>query len=339
MKISPAVQKLSKNMPLKRVLKSEELYLVILKYQWVLLAIGIGVSLASSLLYPMHPDEKVFLKVAETMVQGGVPYRDVFDNKPPGIYLLLVPFVAIFGQNLSVLRLIPFLLNITIGCLLYFICRTILKSREGVVVAFLYLIISPFYQANFILTEVPMTVCLLIGTLLVWRYHKTKASRGWKEVFWAGFWVGLAILFKQTAFIYSLILPFFLFYSSKNNSVKKSLLLLGLYLFGVILPITLMIIYLISNNILAISYSQIIEYNLSSYPHSSIFDIILSFPQLLFPIVLLWVFTKFLRSNYKIKTYYFYFISSFIIGSIPLLLFRPYHHYWIPVLPYILLLV
>ena len=323
-------------MPVKRVLKTAELYPVLLKYQWILLVIGILFSLGASMVYPMHPDEKVFIKVAETMVAGGAPYRDIFDNKPPGIYLLLMPFVAMFGSNLTILRLIPFVLNIVIGLLLYFICRTILSRREGVLIAFLYLIISPFYQANFIVTEVPMTVCLLVGTRLAWMWHNNGASR---EVFWVGFWLGMAILFKQTAAIYSLVMPILLLYPPKSYFTRKSLLLLGLYLAGLLVPITMIVLYLISHNSLAVSYSQIIEYNIQSYPNSSLSVMVNFIPHLLFPIVLLWVFMKVFVKRAKMKAYHLYFISLFLLASIPLLLFRPYHHYWIPVLPYLLLLL
>jgi 4-amino-4-deoxy-L-arabinose transferase-like glycosyltransferase len=320
-----------KNMPLKRVLKREELYLVLLKYQWLLLIAGIGVSLWTSMTFPIHQDEKVFIKVAETIVAGGAPYRDVFDNKPPGIYLLLTPFVAIFGNNLAILRLIPFTLNIIIGWLLYFICRTIINRREGVVVASLYLLISPFYQSNFILTEVPVAACLLVGTALAWRYDVSRKSRA---VLWIGFWIGMAILFKQTAFVYALIIPFLLLY---QRFVKNRSMLLGLYILGLSIPITLIILYLIYSGIYAESYYQIIEYNLLSYPHSSLFVIGPYILQTLLPIVLLWVFTRLFPKNNKYMAYYIYFLSLFIIISIPILLFRPYHHYWIPLLPQVLL--
>lgn len=330
----------SKYMPLKHVLKREELYLVLLKYQWFLLIVGILFSLGASMIYPIHPDEKVFIHIAETMVAGGVPYRDVFDNKPPGIYLLLSPFVAIFGPNLTILRLIPFILNIVIGLLLRFICRTILGRREGVVIAFLYLIISPFYQANFIVTEVPMTACLLVGTLLAWVYRKNGMNGVYlrrQEVFWVGFWIGLAILFKQTALIYSLIMPFLLFSPPKRCLARKSVLSLSWYIAGLFTPITMTVLYLISHNILAISYRQIIEYNIQSYPSSSLSVMLNFIPHLLLPIVLLWGFMKMLVKKTKLETYYLYSISLFILISIPLLLFRPYHHYWIPLLPYLLL--
>lgn len=314
-------------MPLKLVLKTEELYRVILIG-------GILVLAWTSFTFPIHPDEKVFIKVTETIVQGGAPYRDFFDNKPPGIYLLLVPFVVVFGKNMLILRLIPFAANLTIGYVLILLCRTIKIKRE-VLVAGLYLLISPYYQSNFILTEVPMTLCLLIGTYLLVVYHKTGQSR---EVGWVGFWVGMAVLFKQPALLYSLIFPFFLLYKQKGSSQRKNVLLLGTYLSGLLLPIIICGLYLASHNILAISYQQIIAYNLNSYPPFSIFDTVLFIPQILFPIVLLWVFIRYFIKKSRIKPYYFYFISSLIFIYSPFLLFRPYHHYWMPVLPFILLL-
>ena len=33
-------------------------------------------------------DEGVFLYVARTIAAGGMPYRDVWDHKPPGVYVL-----------------------------------------------------------------------------------------------------------------------------------------------------------------------------------------------------------------------------------------------------------
>jgi hypothetical protein len=43
-------------------------------------------------------DEGVFLYVARTIAEGGMPYRDVWDHKPPGVYLLdLVAFANVWG--------------------------------------------------------------------------------------------------------------------------------------------------------------------------------------------------------------------------------------------------
>jgi hypothetical protein len=60
----------------------------------ILIAAGLAVA-ALLVLLPNAPvnrvpseDEGVFLHVARTIAEGGMPYRDVWDHKPPGVYLL-----------------------------------------------------------------------------------------------------------------------------------------------------------------------------------------------------------------------------------------------------------
>jgi hypothetical protein len=62
-------------------------------------------ALAVAVLLPNLPigrvpseDEGVFLYVARTITQGGMPYRDVWDHKPPLIYLIDVVALLLGGQ-------------------------------------------------------------------------------------------------------------------------------------------------------------------------------------------------------------------------------------------------
>ena len=43
-------------------------------------------------------DDSVYLKIGELITHGLSPYRDVFDNKPPGIYYLAA-LIAWMGQS------------------------------------------------------------------------------------------------------------------------------------------------------------------------------------------------------------------------------------------------
>lgn len=55
-------------------------------------ALAVGALLVLSPNLPLNrapsEDEGVFLYVARTIATGGMPYRDVWDHKPPGVYLL-----------------------------------------------------------------------------------------------------------------------------------------------------------------------------------------------------------------------------------------------------------
>ena len=57
------------------------------------LLILLTTSLLLSIFYipyynPLHGDKEVFRYVGQLMLRGGVPYRDVFDHKPPLIFVL-----------------------------------------------------------------------------------------------------------------------------------------------------------------------------------------------------------------------------------------------------------
>lgn len=53
---------------------------------------------------PLHPipdrDGGVFLYIADQMLHGAVPYRDVWDHKPPGAYLLPLLGLAMSPESL-----------------------------------------------------------------------------------------------------------------------------------------------------------------------------------------------------------------------------------------------
>src|SRR5690242_12105898 len=44
--------------------------------------------LAPTLLYPYGRDQAVFACAGSLIARGGMPYRDIWEVKPPGIYLL-----------------------------------------------------------------------------------------------------------------------------------------------------------------------------------------------------------------------------------------------------------
>jgi len=70
----------------------------------LLLAAGF-LLLAPMLTYPFGSDHGSFAAVADVIARGGVPYRDVWEIKPPGIYYLFWAVFAAFGRSIFALRL------------------------------------------------------------------------------------------------------------------------------------------------------------------------------------------------------------------------------------------
>src|SRR5437764_2898854 len=47
--------------------------------------------------YPMHRDQATYCVVAQDLLRGAKLYRDVWDNKPPGVFWIYEVIVKLFG--------------------------------------------------------------------------------------------------------------------------------------------------------------------------------------------------------------------------------------------------
>ena len=70
-----------------------------------------------SLAYRYGPDQAMFHYVAREWLDGRLPYRDVFDVKPPGIFVLEAILLTLFGESEVVLRAAALVAVIAVGAL------------------------------------------------------------------------------------------------------------------------------------------------------------------------------------------------------------------------------
>jgi Dolichyl-phosphate-mannose-protein mannosyltransferase len=76
--------------------------------QW-LAVVCWGVIAAASLnilLFSFGRDQGIYAVVADAMLKGGMPYRDAWDFKPPGIFLLYALAQGVFGKSMLSIRLL-----------------------------------------------------------------------------------------------------------------------------------------------------------------------------------------------------------------------------------------
>jgi len=69
---------------------------------WVVVAL----SCWQILLFGHGRDQGIYSVVAESMLEGGMPYRDAWDFKPPGIFLIFAFAEALFGKSMVSIRLL-----------------------------------------------------------------------------------------------------------------------------------------------------------------------------------------------------------------------------------------
>jgi hypothetical protein len=75
---------------------------------WLLIcALGLAAALLFQLLlFQYGRDQGIFAVVADFLVRGGVPYRDVWDFKTPGIYFLYALARMLFGGSMQSIRIL-----------------------------------------------------------------------------------------------------------------------------------------------------------------------------------------------------------------------------------------
>jgi hypothetical protein len=61
------------------------------------------------LMFRYGRDQGIYATVAATILRGGMPYRDAWDFKPPGIYAVFVATRALFGAGQGAIRLVEVL--------------------------------------------------------------------------------------------------------------------------------------------------------------------------------------------------------------------------------------
>ena len=76
-----------------------------------------------SIVQPIGVDQGIFLTSGWAMTRGLVLYRDIWDQKPPGIHLTYAAAVALFGPHASIVFWLDILAAIATCGLVYAIAR------------------------------------------------------------------------------------------------------------------------------------------------------------------------------------------------------------------------
>jgi hypothetical protein len=173
-----------------------------------LLALTILVSLPQSpSLLQQGRDSGTFAYTAQVVLDGGMPYRDAWDNKPPGVYYIDALALLLFGENLWALWLIQIISVWLTGLAFYALLIAVYRGEKFALVGTALFL---FLGRHFVLTGagnftetyalLPQVVCLLAG----YKFLQKPALR-WGFVL--GLMASLAFLIKQNTVGVALTLP------------------------------------------------------------------------------------------------------------------------------------
>ena len=139
--------------------------------------VGVLLLRLPGLVLPLERDEGAYAYVAATWLQGGLPYRDAFDHKPPFIYLLYMPPLLTTLPPVTAIRLWSAILCLVSTGLVFSVGRHVWSARIALLGALIYGIAgSAFDLQGLILNTEQALVLPALGALWA-AIHVDKTQR------------------------------------------------------------------------------------------------------------------------------------------------------------------
>jgi len=144
-------------------------------------------------------DETIYWTIAAEIPHGKLPYRDLWDNKPPGMHFLFAPLIALCGRDVAPLRDFTTIWLCANAFLLYLIGRRY-SEPVGFIAALLYAVYSSDVGVTGPASQYEHFVLLpvLVASWIV-------GEKGPEHLVWpmlAGGLAAYAVLVKQVAAFY-----------------------------------------------------------------------------------------------------------------------------------------
>lgn len=171
------------------------------KKQWVLLLAILAVSFTLRLAFlhePFERDEGAYAYMAQEVLRGSIPYKEVIEIKPPAIYYLYAAGMTIFGETTEAIRIFTAFYSLLTVYAVFLVTRQLSGRKAGLIAALLHGVFSsaPLLQGSSSNTEVFLVLPLLLGI-----YFLLRAVDGGdrQNIFLCGVCCAVAMLIKTVA--------------------------------------------------------------------------------------------------------------------------------------------
>lgn len=199
-----------------------------------------------------YGDEGIYQVIGIAIGQGRLLYRDIWDNKPPLLYLLY----ALFNSDQFTLRLISLIFGILAVITFFFLAKKLFSNKLPVYFSTLFFAVFfglPLLEGNIANSENFMLFPILLSALIILQCSTYKNKNEFKyhsSVFAAGLVLSFAFLFKIVAifdFTAFIIFLFLIEYKKIKDFIPTIINLLS-FISGFALPIIFTALFFIFNN-------------------------------------------------------------------------------------------
>src|SRR5688500_3169441 len=87
---------------------------------------------------PFEGDEGAYGTIAQQMLNGALPYRDLFDHKPPLVYVWYAACFLLFGENIVAPRIAAAAVWSATTFLVFLQAKMLLTQRQAYIASFVF---------------------------------------------------------------------------------------------------------------------------------------------------------------------------------------------------------
>lgn len=258
MSSSLVTKEISEDIPVKRASSPKTLIIVAI----VLLIVTALLQFPQYWL--INIDASVFWYEGQQILKGKIPYRDIWDHKPPLIYYFNALCLLILPAKAEFLRIISVLLSFGTS---FFLFVTLRRFFQNVALITIVVLLFTFYLNDSIVdrglfyTENLQIFLISVAFFFFTKWYQTAKNA---DLALMGFFCSLALLSKQTELGLVIIVLFLisLSYFKANKTEKWQVLKqFGCFLIPLLLPAVCFAVYFWLNNAWNDFFDQNITYN------------------------------------------------------------------------------
>ena len=185
---------------------------------------------------PLERDESVYYYIGKTALEGGRPYFDFYEMKPPGLFYSYALLVGLFGYSGVGAHLALLFVSLSNMIFTYLIARDLGgKSMAAIAaLAFIFFSLNPGASGLYLVAE---HVALLWGLPGIWLAMHYPDRPSMTRLLLSGILLSLSVLVKQTAAVFGMAVVIYWLMMWLQHRPRPALKPLVWWIAGGIIPL------------------------------------------------------------------------------------------------------